>query len=55
MLYSCAPGKKAPYFPFMKKHVPKSRYPCYITVFSSSLIPRKKARVILDKPVPASG
>ena len=25
MLYSCAPGKKAPYFPFMKKHVPKSR------------------------------
>ena len=25
MLYSCAPGKKAPYFPFMKKHVPKAR------------------------------
>ena len=25
MLYSCAPGKKAPYFPFMKKHVPKNR------------------------------
>ena len=25
MLYSSAPGKKAPYFPFMKKHVPKSR------------------------------
>ena len=25
MLYSNAPGKKAPYFPFMKKHVPKSR------------------------------
>jgi len=25
MLYSSAPGKKAPYFPFMKKHVPKTR------------------------------
>ena len=25
MLYSTAPGKKAPYFPFMKKHVPKNR------------------------------
>ena len=25
MLYSSAPGKKAPYFPFMKKHVPKNR------------------------------
>ena len=25
MLYSSAPGKKAPYFPFRKKHVPKSR------------------------------
>ena len=25
VLYSTAPGKKAPYFPFMKKHVPKNR------------------------------
>ncbi len=25
MLYSSPPGKKAPYFPFMKKHVPKNR------------------------------
>ena len=25
MLYSSAPGKKAPYFPFMKNHVPKQR------------------------------
>jgi hypothetical protein len=25
MLYSTAPGKKAPFFPFMKKHVPKNR------------------------------
>ena len=25
VLYSSSPGKKAPYFPFMKKHVPKNR------------------------------
>ena len=25
MLYSSAPGKRAPYFPFMKNHVPKQR------------------------------
>ncbi len=25
MLYSEAPGKRAPYFPFMKSHVPKNK------------------------------